>query len=133
MYELADTVWISYGVCQETLTDNLNTRHTAPSYDNAPAHTSLKTTEFVTNNIMVIIPLPPYSPDVAPCDFVWFPKLKMKLKGRRFQTSEGNHKRYSRVLREMRSTVFLKRGKNDGIAAYVPKETVLKGMAGKIE
>jgi hypothetical protein len=29
---------------------------------------SLKTIEFVTNN-MVIIPHPPYSPDLAPCDF----------------------------------------------------------------
>jgi histone-lysine N-methyltransferase SETMAR len=36
---------------------------------NAPAHTSLKTTELVTNNNMVIIPHPPYSPDLAP---LWF-------------------------------------------------------------
>jgi hypothetical protein len=34
-----------------------------------PAHTSLKTTEFVTNNNMVIVPHPPYLPDLAPCDF----------------------------------------------------------------
>jgi transposase len=47
---------------------------------------SLKTTEFVTNNSMVIIPHPPYSPDLAPCDFALFPKLKKKLKGRRFET-----------------------------------------------
>jgi hypothetical protein len=37
-------------------------------HDNAPAHASLRTTEFVTNNIF-IVPLPPYSPDLAPCDF----------------------------------------------------------------
>jgi hypothetical protein len=47
------------------------------------SHSSLKTTEYVTNN-MVIVPHPPYSPDVAPCEFT--PKLKMKLKGR-FETS----------------------------------------------
>jgi hypothetical protein len=35
---------------------------------------SLKTTEFVTNNNMVIITHPPYSPDLAPCDFALFPK-----------------------------------------------------------
>jgi histone-lysine N-methyltransferase SETMAR len=34
------------------------------------AHTSLKTTEFVTNSNMFIVPHPPYSPDLAPCDFV---------------------------------------------------------------
>jgi hypothetical protein len=53
-------------------------------HDNAPAHTSLKTTEFVTNNNMVIIPHSPYLPDLAPVISCCFPKLKMKLKGRRF-------------------------------------------------
>jgi hypothetical protein len=33
--------------------------------------------EFVINN-MVIVPHPPYSPDLAPCDFALFPKLKME-------------------------------------------------------
>jgi histone-lysine N-methyltransferase SETMAR len=54
-------------------------------HDNAPAHTPLKTTQFVTNN-MVIIPHPPYSLDLAPCDIALFPKLKMKLKGWHFET-----------------------------------------------
>jgi hypothetical protein len=44
------------------------------------AHTSLKTTEFVTNN-MVILPHPPYSLDLTPYGFALFPNLKMKLKG----------------------------------------------------
>jgi histone-lysine N-methyltransferase SETMAR len=54
-------------------------------HNNTPAHTSLKTTEFVTKN-MVIVPHHPYSPDLAPCDFALFPKLKMSLKGRCFET-----------------------------------------------
>jgi hypothetical protein len=54
-------------------------------HDNTPTHTSLKTTDFVTHN-MVIIPHPPYSPDLAPCKITLFPKLKMKLKRQRFQT-----------------------------------------------
>jgi hypothetical protein len=33
----------------------------------------------------------------------------------------------------MTSMVVLKRGKNDGIAVYVPEETILKEMAAKIE
>ena len=33
-------------------------------------------------------PHPPYSPDLAPCDFFLFPKMKLKLKGRRFDTIE---------------------------------------------
>jgi hypothetical protein len=33
-------------------------------------------------------PHPPHSPDMAPCDFFLFPKMKLKLKGRRFDTIE---------------------------------------------
>jgi transposase len=62
-------------------------RRIAPSSRQRARHTSLKTTEFVTNNNMVIVPHPPYSPDLALCDFALFPKLKMKLKGRRFETA----------------------------------------------
>jgi hypothetical protein len=37
---------------------------------------------------MAVVPHPPYSPDLAPCDFFLFPKMKIKLKGRRFDTGE---------------------------------------------
>jgi hypothetical protein len=101
-----------------------------------PAHTSLKTTEFVTNNNMIIVTHPPYSPALAPCDLALFPKFKIKLKGQHFETvpeCKGNHRQYSSALRKMTSTVLLKHGKNDGIAVYVPTETILKEMAAEIE
>jgi hypothetical protein len=93
---------------------------------------SLKTTEFVTNNNMVIVPHPPYSLDSAPCDFTLFPELKMKLMGQCL-TSKGNYKQYSTALRKMISTVLLERGKNNWIAVYVPKETILIELAAKTE
>ena len=34
------------------------------------------------------VPHRPYSPDLAPCDFCLFPKLKEKLRGCRYQTIE---------------------------------------------
>ena len=34
------------------------------------------------------VPHPPYSPDLAPCDFWLFPKLKEKLRGCRYETIE---------------------------------------------
>jgi hypothetical protein len=37
---------------------------------------------------MFAIPYPQYSPDFAPCDFFLFPKMKLKLKGRQFDTIE---------------------------------------------
>jgi hypothetical protein len=85
---------------------------------------------------MVIVPHPPYSPDLAPCDFAFFPKLKMKLKGQGFERVSDIQKESqscSTALRKMTSTVLLKRGKNDGITVYIQKETILKVMAAKIE
>ena len=35
-----------------------------------------------------IVPQTPYSPDLAPCDFWLFPKLKRPLRGHRFDTIE---------------------------------------------
>jgi hypothetical protein len=32
--------------------------------------------------------IPPYSPDLAPCDFFLFPKMKLKLKGQRSESTE---------------------------------------------
>jgi hypothetical protein len=37
---------------------------------------------------MAVIPHPLYSPDLALSDYFIFPKMKLKLKGRRFDTIE---------------------------------------------
>jgi hypothetical protein len=38
---------------------------------------------------MTLIPHSPYPlPDLAPCEFFLFPRLKVKLKGRHFDTTE---------------------------------------------
>jgi hypothetical protein len=37
---------------------------------------------------MTVIPHPPYSHDFTPCDFLLFPKMKVKRKGRRLNTIE---------------------------------------------
>jgi hypothetical protein len=47
---------------------------------------------------MSVIAHPPYSPDLAPCDFFLFPKIKLKLKGRRFDTIEEIQAESQRVL-----------------------------------
>jgi histone-lysine N-methyltransferase SETMAR len=75
-------------------------------HDKAPTHTSLKTTEFVTNNNMVIVPHPPYSPDLTPCDFVLFPKLNMKLKGRHFETVSDIQRESQAILDSIKENEF---------------------------
>jgi hypothetical protein len=77
-----------------------------PHHDNPLAHTSLKTAEFVTNNNMVIVPYPPYSPYITPCDFALFPKLKMKLKGRRFETVSDIQRETQVVLDSIKENDF---------------------------
>jgi transposase len=55
-------------------------------HDNAPAYSSSLVRNFLAKNETIIVPQPTYSPDLAPADFILFPKLKSTLKRRRFDT-----------------------------------------------
>ncbi|UYV63544.1 SEC14L2 [Cordylochernes scorpioides] len=50
-------------------------------HDNAPAHTTLTISKFLQDHSTSVFPQPPYSPDLAPCDFFLFENLKKKVKG----------------------------------------------------
>jgi histone-lysine N-methyltransferase SETMAR len=52
--------------------------------DNATPHRAWITNEFLTENHVESYPNPPYSPDLSPCDFFLFPKLKNQLRGIQF-------------------------------------------------
>ena len=51
---------------------------------------------------------PPYSPDLAPCDFFLFPKLKKVIKGTRLQDSEAIKTAVARELRAILEESFQK-------------------------
>jgi hypothetical protein len=53
-------------------------------HDNAPAHSTALVQAFWAKDHITQVCQPPYSPDLAPCDFWFFPKLKSPLKGRGF-------------------------------------------------
>jgi hypothetical protein len=55
---------------------------------------------------MAIVPHPPYLPDLAPCEFVLFPKLKMKLKGRCFETVSDIQRELQAVLNSIKENDF---------------------------
>ena len=57
--------------------------------DNAPSHRATLVTEFKTINATNTIDQLPYSPDLAPCDFFLFPKLKLPLRGTHFESIEA--------------------------------------------
>jgi hypothetical protein len=55
---------------------------------------------------MVIVPHPSYLLDLAPCDFTLFPKLKVKLKGRRFETMSDIQRESQAVLDSIKENDF---------------------------
>ena len=57
-------------------------------HDNARPHTAALTREFLEDNGVVLLTQPPYSPDLAPCDFWLFRNLKKFLRGKRFNSEE---------------------------------------------
>ena len=75
-------------------------------HDNAPAHASLLIREFLAKQETIVVPQPPYSPDLAPADFFLFPKLKSTLKGRRFQTKEEIKENSLQDLRAIPQNTF---------------------------
>ena len=44
--------------------------------DNAPVHNSILVTDYLSKMGIKTVPHPPYSPDLAPCDFWLFPELR---------------------------------------------------------
>jgi len=53
-------------------------------HNNARTHSLALVQAFLAKHHITQVCQPPYSPDLAPCDFWLFPKLKSLLKGRRF-------------------------------------------------
>ena len=52
--------------------------------ENAPVNNSILDTDYLTKMGIKTVPQPPYTPDLAPCDFCLFPKLR----GCRYETIE---------------------------------------------
>ena len=53
-------------------------------HDNASPHTAKIVKDYLEEQGLQVFPHPPYSPDIAPCDFWLFPTLKERLAGREF-------------------------------------------------
>ena len=70
-------------------------------HDNAPCHTAISVNEFLDKEGISVVQQPPYSPDLSPCDFFLFPKLKFHLKGRHFRTADNIQKVVTGQLRAL--------------------------------
>ena len=54
-------------------------------HDNAPVHRAVAVQEFLAQKQVCVLNHPPYSPDLSPCDYFLFSKLKLPLKGCLFE------------------------------------------------
>ena len=66
--------------------------------DNAPVHNSILVTDYLTKMGIKTVRYPPYSPDLSPCDFWLFPKLKEKLRGCCYETIEEMKEAMTKVI-----------------------------------
>ena len=58
-------------------------------HDNAPAHKSATLQDYLKESGLDVLDHPPYSPDLSPCDFWLFPRLKEMLAEHRFESRCG--------------------------------------------
>jgi histone-lysine N-methyltransferase SETMAR len=70
-------------------------------HDNASSHTAAKTLDYLMDEGVQLLPHPPYSPDLAPCDFFVFPRVKDRLRGNRFNTAEDAIEAYESALQSL--------------------------------
>ncbi|XP_062582211.1 histone-lysine N-methyltransferase SETMAR-like [Saccostrea cucullata] len=81
-------------------------RHVRLLHDNAPSHTSELVKQFLKSEKVTVLPHPPYSPDLAPCDFFLFPKLKKFLSGRRYKSRQALGSAVSQCLRGIPKSAY---------------------------
>ena len=66
--------------------------------DNAPVHNSILVIDYLTKMGIKTVCHPPYSRDLAPCDFWLFPKLKENLRGCHYETIEEMKEAVMKVI-----------------------------------
>ena len=101
-------------------------------HDNASAHTALGVKQFLVSKEITTLHQPPYSPDLAPCDFFLFPKLKGILKGTRFQGVEDIKTSVTRHLKKSQKKNFhsaSKRGQKEWKSTSKPIGNISKGTS----
>jgi hypothetical protein len=68
-------------------------------HDNVLAHDTLRVCEFMAKNSITKLVHTPYSPDLTPCGFWLFQKLKNALKGQRFADIRDTPRNVTLLLR----------------------------------
>ncbi|PNF30316.1 hypothetical protein B7P43_G15022 [Cryptotermes secundus] len=68
---------------------------------NKETHNALSVKRYLAKNNIPVMEHPPYSPDLAPCDFFLFPKIKSALKGTRFESVDAVKAKATQLLKSI--------------------------------
>ena len=74
--------------------------------DNVPAYRSVLVQEELARQQITTFPHPPYSPDLAPCDFSLFSRMKALLHGRKFHSAEEVMTATRDAVRDLPASMF---------------------------
>jgi histone-lysine N-methyltransferase SETMAR len=75
-------------------------------HDNAPSHTAAATVEFINSYKRQLLSHPPYSLDIAPCDFFLLPELKKMLAGKIYKTRVASISAVTQYLKHRSTSWF---------------------------
>ena len=77
-------------------------------HNNAPAHKAISVKQLLVKKQITALDHLPYSPDLMPCDFWLFPRLKAVMKGTHFLFLEEIKASMTRELRRLKEEDFTK-------------------------
>ena len=112
MRMLAEELNLSYCTIYTILTEDLGKRKVfarfVPHQLNAPPHKTKKVNEFLMEKQICVLDYPLYSPDILPCDYFLFPKLKTAMKGAFYDDVPTIQSVVTQVLKNIPKTEFKK-------------------------
>ena len=80
--------------------------------DNAPAPTAAATGEFLASEGVQLMSHPPYSPDLALCDFFLFPHVKKQLRGTRYDSPQEAIRAFTKAIDSIGKATWSEVGKS---------------------
>ena len=107
---LAEELNSSYCTIYIILTEDIDKRKVCARFVlhqlNAPPHKTKKVNEFLMQKQICFIDHPPHSPDLSPCDYFLFPKLKTAMKGASYDDVPTTQSAVTQVVKNISKTEF---------------------------
>ena len=109
---LAEELNLSHCTIYTILTEDLSKRKVfarfVPHQLNAPPHKTKKANEFLMKKQICVMDYSPYSPDLSPCEYFLFPKLKTATKGAFYDDVPTIQSAVTQVRKNIPKTEFKK-------------------------